>query len=165
MTTYPAGQVTVRGVEVPVFTDDGGRWVAWIAGDGQEVTAETRPALEAELGRALRAATANVAVPFLTLRTGPGDTPVAVAGTATGIHSGNHNILVTWADGARDQLGMSGSDKIVRGDADPAEWERLRAAYLAASKALYAFEQANRLDLRAAVRRALRAAVAGETGE
>lgn len=157
---YPAGTVTVRGTEVAIFTDDDGQWLAWIRGGAQKITAPTRDALKTELGKAIRATSADCSVPFLTVRNAGRDEETVRAGVATGIHSSSRNILVAWSDdGTKGQLGSLGNDKIMRGDTDPAEWLRIRRAYHEAARALYAFEEAHKISLREAVTTALRAAV------
>lgn len=160
--TYPVGTLTVRGTDIEIFTNDAGEWLAYPG--NAKVTAGTRDGLKAALGRQLRSAAVKVAVPFLVLESPP--TPSATVrvrrGTATGIHSGNRGIMVTWEDGTKAQLGGFGSDKTLDGETDAAEWLRLVEARNAASRAVYDFEQARKIDLRAAVRAALDAAVAGQ---
>lgn len=162
--TYPAGTLTVRGTTIEIFTDDDGQWLAYPGGG--KVTAGSRDGLKAALGRHLRSAAAKVAVPFYGMTSPrPGQGPARPRkGTATGIHSGSHNVLVTWEDGEKSQIGSYGSEKYLSGDIDPAEWARLADAYLEASRAVYAFEQAHKLDLRAEVRAAIAAQLTqGET--
>jgi len=161
---YPAGDLTVRGYTTMIYTDGEGQWLARV--NGVKVTGPTRDALKAALGRQLRAATMQVAVPFLTKEGPLGDGRYRVRqGTATGIHSGSSNILVTWAgDGEKGQVTSYGSDKYMDGGADPAEWQRLLDEANRAARALYAYEQAHKANLREAVRKALADAVAAETG-
>jgi hypothetical protein len=158
MATYPAGELTVRGVKVPVFTDDNGQWGAELAGGTRMAGFATRDVLKAELDKAMRAAVTAVEVPFMI--TSSQDRTVTVrTGVATGIHSGSQRVLVTWADGTKEQL-RDTSNIMAAGSADDAaEWQRVKEAYQAAARDVYAFEQAHKIDLRAKVRAALTAAV------
>lgn len=152
--SYPAGQLTVRGATVDIFTDDNGLWNAYPG--GRQVTAPTRDDLAKALARQLRAAATSVAVPFLAIRNGR-----VVQGTATGIHSSSRNILATWHDGRTEQLSaIASGDKFMGGGTDPGEWQRLIDDNRRAARALYAFEQAHKMDLRRNVNDAVNAAVA-----
>jgi hypothetical protein len=156
---YPAGQVTVKGAGFEVWTDDDGTWHA-VLGD-VVIDGDTKKGLAQAIGRAIRAADTTVAVPFLAQTSNPDHRTVRVrSGIATGIHAGNRSILVTWDTGEKVQLSRVGSEKYLNAaTADPVEWKRLADEYLAASRAVYAYEQAHKFGLAEAVQAAMRGEV------
>lgn len=161
MTEYPAGTVTVQGVDFEASVNDAGDWIARVA--GPPVTAPTKAALKAAIEPRLRHIRIKVNVPFLmAVHNSEGRVSGAVRCTATGIHSGNGRVLARRDDtGERVTLDTLGSSKYLAGDADPDEWSRLVAASIAAGQAAYQYEQAHKVDVRKAVLAALQAAVAG----
>jgi hypothetical protein len=166
MSTYRAGTLTVRGVEVNIFTDDDGQWLAWLNGGADKVTAQSRDLLKTALSRKMRAAASDVAVPFLMLTETRRETVVVRSGVATGIHSSNRNVMVTWDDdGTKGQLSGVGDGKTMTGDTNPDEWREVVEAYMAASRAMYAFEQAHKIELRAEIRAALTRAEVAPDGQ
>lgn len=163
--TYPAGQITVKGMTVEVKTNDAGEWLAWPGGHSNEIRSGTKEGLKAAIARHIRVSRTAVAVPFVSVN---GTTVRASQGTAYGLHATHHNVLVTWADGVKEQLNKWGGNKILDGDTDPEQWRQLAEASNAAARALHAYEEAHKLDLGEAVREAIDKAMAGpenQTGD
>ena len=158
MPDYPAGTIIVCGIATEIFTDDDGRWVAYP--DGARVEAGTRDDLKTALGRQLRPAAAQVAVPFMILVSPAcrGQDVTIRRGTGTGLHRRTGNVLVTWEDGEKGQISdLGAAEKCLDAGTDPAEWLRLVHEHARVSRELRAFEQARRIDVRAGVRDALKA--------
>jgi hypothetical protein len=150
---YPAGQLTVKGAPFDIWVTDDGEWVA--KPNSIRVTAATRAGLADEIARVFRPG--KVAVRFIMLE-GTGNAMRAVRGTATGIHSGNGALLVTWEGGRRGQLStLTPGSTMLDPGTDPEEWARLFRASVEAGQALYRFVQAHKIDVRQEVRAALRA--------
>src|ERR1700749_1504406 len=150
MAEHPAGTVTVKGIDFPVTVDDDGTWTASVA--NVPVTADTKAQLKERIRPRLRHVQTRVSIPFLlALRTEDQQMTGAVRCTATGIHSGTGRVLATRDDtGEQVQLEATGSHRYLSGAADPGEWARLVREYLAASRAIYAYEQAHQIDVRKA---------------
>lgn len=154
MTKYAAGSVEKNGITVPIFVDDAGHWTAEIGGG---VWAANRDQLALKIAAQTKKATAKVSVPFTraTDGTGWGASRIAVAdGVATGFHSANGNILVTWTEsGTKEQF--KGGNTMRPLDADQkAEFVRLAKAVQDAQKALREFDDSHKIDLRKAVEEA-----------
>ena len=154
---YPAGTITVRGVEVEVFTDSDGTWIAYPTGSGSKVTAGTRAGLKAELSKALRAASLTVAVPFLAQ-----EGKRIMRGVATGLHSGSRNVLVTWPGDRKDQVAKYDTRPFLDGDADPGRWQALIDERDRTARELREYIEAHKIKLPDAVKAALDQALAGE---
>ena len=142
---YPAGQLTVKGITVEIWTTGQGKWITRL--QGVKIEAETRDKLKQALARAIRAQHVTVEVPFVATegRSHGGSRTVVKRGTATGVHAGSRNVLVAWADGPRGQLSGFSSDTVLDGETDPEEWQRLLDAELEASRALAAYVKAHKL--------------------
>jgi hypothetical protein len=140
----------VRGQKFEVFVTEAGYFEAEY--NGQDWAGESREALRDRLMRATRKDAAKIAVPFVTRNVQTGRVK---AGTVTGQHASNENMLVTWADGTKSQEGS------IRGTLRPldaserAEWDRLYAEATGAARALRAFESDRELSLRRAVDKAM----------
>jgi hypothetical protein len=157
---YPSGTVTVKGATFDVWTDDAGTWHAMLG--EAEMSADTKTGLSKALGRAIRDAAVSVSVPFLAQARDPGHRTVRVrSGVATGIHATTHGILITWDDtGEKATLSRVGPEKYLNpATADPAEWKRLSDEYLAASRAVFAYEETHKFALGETVQAAMRGAL------
>jgi hypothetical protein len=158
-TEYPAAPITVKGVELEVFTDADGAWLTRF--NGTTYSAASRAELAAGVARTLPKLT-KVAVPFVAL-IGSGNDQQGRRGTAYGLHSGTGHILVTWDDGSKGSLSslVTTARTTLDADADPAEWGRLHAAYVEAAQAMYRYQVAHQFDLHRAVSDAIREALTG----
>ncbi len=89
---YPAGEMEIRGQVVQVFVGatDSGQWYGTLA--RTEYSSETKDGLRTRLMAASRKAAAKVDVRFHYVDA----MGRRFAGSATGIHASNRNILVTW---------------------------------------------------------------------
>lgn len=94
---YPAGSITKNNTEVPIFVDDQGLWKA--EHGGRSLSADTRDKLESKIATATKRTTRAVTVPVTQVKY-PGngyDGGISYKrGVATGIHSSNGNVLMTW---------------------------------------------------------------------
>jgi hypothetical protein len=161
---YPAGNIEVRGEQIPVQVTDRGYWTA-TNGDGTTHSSSTKDELYKLMMRATVRKTVKVEVPFVTLEGSkwakPGDPRHVRLGTATGIHQGTRDILVTWHDDRRETKGTTG--RHVTATLQPlsaeegAEWVRLDLEARRARTALGAFEEAHKLYLAVAVAEAVEA--------
>lgn len=150
--SYPAGEIEANGQQVPVQVNDDGQFHADFG--GKRYTAPTKDKLAPKLRAASKAHAVEVAVPFIHDR-GRG----IVRGVATGLHSGNGNLLVRWPNGEKAQLTNFAAYPGTRCDllADMpddqiARWTELRKAVDDANTALYEFTKQWTLDPKAAVR-------------
>jgi hypothetical protein len=151
---FDAGSITHKGVTVAIEVDGDGRWHAKVGND--YFSEETRDKLSAKIATAAKKATVNVSVPFTQLSTGQGygagDYTISVrSGTATGIHSSNGNVLVTWESGNKEQLRNTGTTSIALSDDKRKEFVRLANEAKAAKNALNKFLDAHKMDLRGEV--------------
>lgn len=162
MPQYKAGSVTRNGVEVPIFVDDYGRWGANYA--GSELRADTRDKLADAIGRATKQTAARVSVPFVMTTDNNTSYSEGIAvkrGVATGRHSANGNILVTWtARGkeTREQLTFSYNSVFLPGDMTDEqleEFHQLSAAKSRANRAHADFVRKHQIDLNKEVDKAL----------
>lgn len=146
---YDVGTITKNGVDVQVrfATFDG----TFRAGVGeQSFSATTWDEIGAKIDKATKRVRKTVSVPF------------AMAsgfkvkyGTATGIHSANGNILVTWNDGTKEQI-KSGSELYKPlSDMDRAELLMLTDRRDKARDDLSEFKKMFKIDLRREVSEAL----------
>lgn len=150
---YDVGTITKNGVDVQVrfATFDG----TFRAGVGeQSFSATTWDEIGAKVDKATRRVRKAVAVPF----TQAVDYYASLKirnGTATGIHSANSNVLVTWDDGTKEQI-KSGSDlyKPLSED-DRTELKILTDRFNKARDDLREFKQTFKIDLRREVSEAL----------
>jgi hypothetical protein len=160
---YPAGKLTVKGTTFEIFTNDDGAWLAYISGN--KVTGTSREDLGKQIGRTIAKAKITVAVRFMVAagdgygeHTGRGD-PRVRRGTAYGVHSSSRNVLVEWDDGEKGQLTSYGRGALHDTDELAETYARLRKEYLDASKAIYAFQEAHKMELNKEVREAMDAAL------
>jgi hypothetical protein len=140
----------VRGQKIRVWLDGLGMFRATLDSGNDYIQAATREGLSGKLSAALREASVQVQVRFSKMASGGRLT----RGIATGIHAGNGNVLVTWADGSKGQLDKyQGSRAIMddMDDADALDAERLSHAVAAASRAYASFAQKHEFDLHKAV--------------
>lgn len=93
---YAAGSIEKNGVEVDLFVDDEGRWLAEVA--GKNLVFPARDKLVDAIGRATKRVSAKVEIAFFKVTSHNGNVRIR-EGVATGIHSGNGNLLVTWKSG------------------------------------------------------------------
>lgn len=156
---HNAGTLTVKGHEYQVFVDDEGAWISYH--NGQEVKTGSKDKLRKDLERLVRAAKVSVSVPFTVVGTTYHGPVFARSGVATGLHSGNGNVLVRWPDGQAEQLQRYGNTTL-DASADPQEWLELAREAAAAQEKLKAYEQKHALQLHQAVREAVDAALKGE---
>jgi hypothetical protein len=157
---YPAGPITVKGADFDTWVDGDGTWYAEV--NGTTVQGTTKADLAKALSQAIRVTAITVAVPFLVQTRNPDHRTVGVrSGVATGIHASTRAILATWDDtGEKTQLSRMGSEKYLNpATADPAEWTRLTEEYLAASRAVYRYEETHKFGLTEAVQVAMRVAL------
>lgn len=114
---YPAGEIVRNGFTVEIFVDDVGSWIAEV---GTEYLREkSRQDLEAKIAKLTKRSVVKVSIPFMrvTFTGWDGAKSTFRRGTATGVHSGNGNLLVEWpplrGSGApvREQLNHLGSSE------------------------------------------------------
>ena len=144
----------MRGyVTVEIFVDDDGAWKAEFG--GKFMSADTREKLAGKIAVQAKKLTANVSVPFTRVTDGSGswgnNRITAVDGVATGFHSANGNVLVTWASGVKEQFKDHGSASVPLDADEKAEYVRLAKAARESRDALRAFDNTHRLDLRKAI--------------
>jgi hypothetical protein len=161
MQEYPAGQVEKNGQTVDIYVSDWGSWGARVA--GKNLSAETRDKLVEKIATATKQAVVKVEVPFTELgwQGGGYGRPAQIyarQGTATGFHSANGNILVTWSDGSKAQL----TDRVLRvapvSKDEAAEYIRLATAAREVANALSDWESDHRFDLKETVEEAIKEA-------
>lgn len=142
--------LVARGQKIRVWLNPGGMFRATLDGGNSYIQAATRESLTGKLSAALREASVQVQVRFTMMSSGGG----IRRGTATGIHAGNGNLLVTWADGSKGQLDKYQASRSVMTDLDDADVldaERLHHAVAAAGRAYVAFAQKHEFGLHKAV--------------
>lgn len=163
MAKWDAGTITTNGVDVPVQVDDyDGKWSAQYA--GKNLSHETRDKLVAALGRLTKQAKVEVAVPVIRITEYQGwdigNIKVA-RGYLTGIHSGNGNVLATWAvrgTEMKEQITRDNGVSYVGGDttdSDLDEYNRLLRIKADTLKKIHAWNKAHGVDVRKAVEVAL----------
>jgi len=161
MTEYTAGEIKTHGVTVPITVDDHGTWEATHAGN--RLRADSRDQLATMIARATKQTTRRVSVPFVRV-TRKGTSGITVRrGTATGVHSANGNILVTWVirgKEAREQLSRYWGDtqKEFFGDVSDdvlTEYHRLVIAEATARVAQREFSDKHKIQLHDLVTEAL----------
>lgn len=150
------GTITRNGVEIPVqFNQHSGQFSATV-GD-QSFAEETWEAIGSRIDKATKRVRKVVSVPF-----------VAVAntyhglkfkdGTATGLHSSNGNVLVTWENGDKEQYKQHWSgDGVYQplSDVERAELVSLTEAAEKARDALNEFTEPRKIKLKDLVSKAL----------
>lgn len=147
---YPAGKLTVRGQDFEIFTDDQGRWVAYI--DSSPILADSRDKLRDALMKATKQAATKVAVPFIRVTTRQGREVRIDHGTATGIHSANGNVLARFGERGSEQLTHGwGNVTYLREGTDMDRWRELSDAARAANAAFSAFVAEHKIELSQAV--------------
>jgi hypothetical protein len=151
---YEAGTIRVSGHDWPIYVDGDGKWYSKIKGEFTEPGAISREELPRIISRRIRAATAKTEVRFWGYNRHEFSKGIR-AGTVTGVHAGNGNLLVQWDDGGKDQLSFMSSWTMLEPGADPERWEWLRKERDRTDRELYAYEQDHRIDLRAKTREAL----------
>jgi len=166
---YDAGTVTKNGIEVPVKVDTDGQWRAQVGED--QLIAATKAELVKKIDRVTKKVSQTVSIPFTSVQLSQrhdGRVNRQVRqGVATGIHSGNSNILVLWTDNGEraqvDRWSNGGRDKFVPLTPDEAdEYTRLYVAQVKAQRAVSEWEQAHKINLRQEVTAALEAAASKE---
>jgi len=155
-------EMTKNGVTVEVEFSAMRKTFQVVVGD-QLLESETWKGLESKVAKATKRVTKKVAVPFTRVSLGE-----FRDGTATGLHSANGNVLVTWSNGTREQMtrtfGYRPETFHPLSDADRSQLVRLRKEFEAARDALDAWEDVHRVDLKEAVNEALNVAEAGGGG-
>lgn len=151
--SYEVGTITKNGVDVAVSfaTFDG----TFRAGVGeQSFSAKTWDEIGAKIDKATKRVRKAVSVPF-TVATATYSGLLIKDGTATGVHSANGNILVTWADGSKEQI-KSGADLFQPlSEDDRTELKILTDRRNKARDDLSEFKQTFKIDLRREVSEAL----------
>lgn len=103
MAEYPVGSVTKNGVTVEIRVDDHGAWKAQIGRD--YLRHDSRDKLVGAIDRATKKLAKQVRVPFSRVATSQSTGEIRVKhGAVTGLHAGNGNLLVIWADGKKEQM-------------------------------------------------------------
>lgn len=159
MGDYPAGTITENGVTVEIFVDDRGDWTAEHA--GRSFREKTRDDLKARIKVATKRTTRKVEVPF-TFVSRHGTAGIKFwRGTATGIHSGNGNVLYTRTlrgTETKDQFTGRSSNEFIFGGVSDDVLKRLHQLvkdYAEADDALRTFESRYKIDLKDVVQAAL----------
>lgn len=170
MAQHSAGTITANGVSVPIFVTDQGDWTA--AHAGRELRYESREKLEAAIKRLTKTTTTPVAVDFVRIEKRGDQGIVRTRGTATGIHSGNGNVLVVWhtrhGGDQKDQTKPAGgwhSTTADFGDVSDevlAEYRDLVIAKAQAEAAERAFVDKHKIDLKDEVLKAIKGAAESE---
>jgi hypothetical protein len=144
MPNYDAGMVSHNGQSYPVTVDDTGTWHTVENFGGYRLSANTKDALTEKIGRAVKTTAVKVTVPFCTVYKGK-----LRYGTATGIHSTNGNVLVTWSDGAKEQIRDAYSSEYLTAMNGPegTEYLRLSQAVRDAQDAFHTFAQPRKVRL------------------
>jgi len=160
---YDAGTVTKNGVEIYIKVDTFGAWHAQVGDD--KLTAPTKDELVKKIERSTKKVAQEVSVPFVSVdvrqnyQTGEVSFS-AKNGTATGVHSGNGNVLGRWTkDGGTFQRSSydSRQDTTFR-PLTQAEYDHYKDLYRAsveARRAVDQWEKAHKIDLKAEVLAAL----------
>lgn len=158
---YPAGTITKQGNEHPVYVNDFGQWKAYL--NDEPVQADSKDALEKKMTTVLRKQKIRVSIPFIA-REGE----KVRRGVVTGEHAGNSTVLVTWADGSKENMSPTGgwNQRLLAPmeDAEAREWVRLYNASIEASKALTDFEHERPIDLRKLIEAEIKAALEAQQG-
>jgi len=160
--SYPAGTISANGVSVPIFVSDQGRWEAEYA--GRSLGFETRDKLETAIKRLTKTTTVPVAVAFVRIEKRGTAGIAKTAGTATGIHAGNGNVLVVWHQrhgDVKDQIKSPSYQTVDFGGVDDdvlAEYGDLVAAAARAEKAADEFRAKYKIDLKDEVLNAIKKA-------
>lgn len=103
MAEYPVGSVTRNGVTVEMRVDDTGTWKADIGRD--YLRYDTRDKLVGGIDRVTKKLAKQVRVPFSRVAASQSTGEIRVKhGAVTGVHAGNGNLMVTWADGKKEQM-------------------------------------------------------------
>jgi hypothetical protein len=151
---YEAGKIRASGYDWPIYVDEDGKWYARIEGGYTEPGAASREELPRIIARRIRAATQKTEVRFWGYNRHEASKGIR-AGTVTGVHAGNSNLLVQWDDGSKDQLKFMSGWTMLEPGADPERWEHLRNELDRTWRELNAYEQDHGIDLRAKTREAL----------
>lgn len=160
MAQFPAGEIVTNGVTTPIFVDDRGKWEAEHA--GRRLHHETRDKLEAALKRLTKQTTVPVEVPFLCVEKLDTRGIKFRRGVATGIHSANGNVLVTWKTShgdVKEQLSHSGFQMVfLPGDTSEDDVKLLHQLVQDAARAANAlreFERAHGITVKDEVLKAI----------
>jgi len=156
---YDAGTVTKNGVEIYVKVDTFGSWHAQVGDD--KLSAKTKDELVKQIERSTKKIAQEVSVPFVSVdireNYNTGDVSFSAKnGTATGVHSGNGNVLGRWnKDGVAFQRSSydSHQDKTFR-PLTQAEYDHYKDLYRASVEASHAvgeWEKAHKINLKAEV--------------
>jgi hypothetical protein len=170
MPMHPAGSVKKNGQEIDIRVDDDGRWHADVGND--RLAALTRDELVKLIDKATKKINKSVRVPFtsISVRVNYNSTQVtttAKSGVATGLHSGNNNVIGRWGkDNASFQMSSWDSrDLGLYRPVTQAEYEEYKALLQASADARHAvdeWEKARKIDLHAEVVAALEKAISTE---
>jgi hypothetical protein len=149
----PVHPIEVRGTTYHVKVDASGTWFA--DAGGSTVTAPTKDALAIKLRQLTAEAAVTVEIPFVLLASGSGGKNGPARGVITGIHAGNGNLLVSWATGwqagKKAQWTPGYNDLILAGSTSEEtieQWQELDRVKREASKKLYEFEMARKINLK-----------------
>lgn len=163
MSKHPAGTITANGVSVEIFVNDDGEWEADYA--GRTLRFPVREKLEAAIKRVTKTTTTPVEIPFVRIERRGERGITTTRGTATGIHSGNGNVLVVWHLGIdgdqKDQTksaGGYGERALDLGDVSDDVLAEFRALVIARAKAVVAeqeFASKHKINLKDAVLNAI----------
>lgn len=155
-------EMTKNGVTVEVKFSSISKEFYVTVGD-ELLKSETWGGLERKVAKATKRVTKEVAVPFTRVSQGK-----FRDGTATGLHSANGNVLVTWSDGTQEQdtrnYGYRPETFHPLSPEDRIELTWLRKEFEAAQDALRVWEKAHRVDLKEAVTKAQADAEAKDSG-
>lgn len=156
---YSVGSITENGIKVEIFVDDHGTWKA--AHEGRELRGDTREKLRETIKKSTKRTTRKVDVPFTFVsKQGTGGIKFW-RGTATGVHSGNGNVLYTRimrGTEIREQFtGRTTSDVTLGAVTDDVLklYHQLVKEKAAADDALRTFEKAHTISIKDAVTKAL----------
>lgn len=155
MAEYPAGEITYKGVTVPIRVDDSGQWNADLAGAFHR--ADTRDGLENLIKRAVTRNSAKIAVSFSQLIRENNQFMVR-RGVAYGVHWGTGRVMVRWDDtGAKEQLDGLDHHRPVAGpltEQEAARWAELANRRYAVITEIERFQRDHKLYLKDAIREA-----------
>jgi hypothetical protein len=110
--TYPVGEVSRAGHTVELRVDDGGNWLATVA--GRELKHQTRANLISDIDRALRLEKKAVHIAFTYMESKNNGYVKLRHGVATGFHSGTGNLLIAWDDGSNGQMTVGSSADVLQ---------------------------------------------------
>jgi len=155
-------EVTKNGVTVEVNVDSTGTFTCAIADD--QYSADTMANLVKQIDAATKKIAKAVAVPVTVIDFNRGGLASVNDGTATGLHSGTGNVLITWATGVKEQLthwNVPGEIFRPLTKNEINEYVRLHGETIAAREAETAWVAAHRINVKQDVIAALKAGADG----